>query len=266
MTLTGVLASLLCWSQVGNPHLGARAAALSNAVVSQQDVWSVHHNQAGMAFLEDPEVGISYESRFALRELATKGLVAALPTKFGTFGLNVSQFGYSQYNETKLGVGYARKLAEHVSAGVQLNYLMVSFAEGPYGNRGVLNAELGLQAELTEELTLGAHIFNPTNAKIADYDDERLPVIVRIGADYRFSEKFFTSVEVQKDIDREAQFRVGLEYQVAEIFFLRGGIGTEPFQSSFGFGMLYKDLKLDIATAYHNVLGYSPQASLGYAF
>lgn len=248
-----------------NFHIGGRSAGLGHASVTLSDLWSVHHNQAGLGLLENAQAGFFYESRFMLSELSLKGAAAVIPTKSGTFGLSVSSFGYSLYGENKYGLAYGRKLNSKVSVGVQLNYHNIRIAEN-YGNKNTLSMEGGLLAQLTTKLSLGAHIYNPTRAKVSDYDNERLPTIYRFGMNYKFSDKVFIAAEAEKDVDHNAVFKVGVEYHVMEILYLRGGIATNPVYSSFGFGIELKQFKLDIASEFHQVLGHTPQLSLLYTF
>jgi len=245
---------------------GSRAAGMGNAAVTLDDLWSVSHNQAGLAYLENPSAGIYFENRFLVSELSVKGFAGALPVKnSGVFAIHATQFGYSKYNEQKAGLAYARKLGNKVSMGIQLDYLSTNIA-GDYGKHGTMAVEGGIIAEPVENLRLGVHVFNPTRARLAEYADERIPVLFRIGAGYRFSAKVLFCTEVEKDIDFNASFRAGIEYHPIEQIYLRGGISTEPVQSSFGFGLKLKNFRIDAATSYHQVLGFSPQMGLMYDF
>ena len=246
-----------------NFPMGGRAAGLSNATVSLSGLWAVHHNQAGLARLERPVAGLYYENRYLVKELGLKGGAVAIPVKSGVFGLVVSSFGYSQYSENKYGIAYSRQLSPGFSMGIQLDYLTTQFAE-TYENKGVLAGEIGMQAKVNEDWTIGAHLFNPTRSKLDNIEDERVPTILRIGMDYKFSENVMVVVETEKDIDHKAVVKAGLEYHIVEILYLRAGVSTNPFSNSFGFGLMLKDFNLDVATSYHNVLGYSPQVSLSY--
>jgi hypothetical protein len=249
----------------GNENLpvGARSAALNHTSVNLQDIWSTHHNQAGLASLTNIGGGIYYESRFTMKELSLKGGAVALPLKFGTFGLSVSSFGYSLYSESKVGLAYAMKLSEFFRAGVQLNYHNTHFGEG-YGNINSFTAEVGIQADITEHLSMGAHVFNVSFTKMTDYNNERIPTILRIGAQYQVGEKAIVAAEVDKNIYDKASFKAGIEYHVTEILYLRGGVGTEPTLASFGFGLKFNHFVVDLASGYHANLGFSPQISLSY--
>jgi hypothetical protein len=243
--------------------IGARSAGMGNASVSLSDAWSAQYNQAGLGFVRDISGGVYYENRFLLKELGIKGGVIALPVKAGTFGICVSNFGYSLYSESKYSLSFAKAFGDKLSAGIAMDYLSTKIAEG-YGTQGALAAEFGLQAKPLKGLTIGAHVYNPTRAKLAAYNDERLPTVIRLGGDYAFSEKVTLAVETEKDIAKKAIFKAGIEYKPVKEFYLRAGIGTNPTLTSFGFGINLKALKIDVAANYHQVLGFSPQLGLTY--
>jgi hypothetical protein len=264
--------SIFCFSAglslfAGNEDypIGARSSALGNASVSLSDVWSAHHNQAGLAFVHDPAAGVSYENRFLLKEISVRGGVVALPIKAGTFGLCITNFGYSLYSENKYSLSFAKAFGKKLSAGIAMDYLSTKIAEG-YGSRGSLAAEAGIIAKPLKGLTMGVHVFNPTRSKISAYDDERLPTIIRLGGDYLFSDKVRLAAEVQKDIKYKAEFKAGIEYLPVKELYLRIGLSTNPVLSTFGFGLNLKNLKIDFAASYHQTLGLSPQLGLSYSF
>ena len=264
LILTLNIASL---AKAGNEDfpIGARSAAMGNASVSLSDVWSAQHNQAGLGFVRDISAGAYYENRFMLKELSVKGAVVAIPVKAGTFGLCITNFGYSLYNENKYSLSFAKAFGDKLSAAVAMDYLTTKIAEG-YGSKGVLAAEVGIQARPIEGLSIGVHVFNPTCTKLVDYNDERVPTIIRLGADYTFSHKVILAIETEKDMAKKAVFKAGLEYKVVKEFYLRGGISTNPTIGSFGFGINMKNLKIDFSAGYHQVLGFSPQLGLTYIF
>lgn len=251
------------WNE--NNPIGSRSSGMGNASVSFGDVWSAHHNQAGLGFVRDISAGTYYENRFLLKEISVKGGVVALPIKAGTFGLTISNFGYSLYNENKYSLSFAKTFGDKLSFGIAMDYLTTKIAEG-YGSRGVLAGEFGIQAKPLKGLTIGAHVFNPTRAKIADYNDERLPTIIRFGGDYNFSDKVTVAVETEKDIAQKAIFKAGIEYKPIKELYLRVGVGTNPTLTSFGFGINLKNFKIDVSGNYHQTLGISPQLGLTYIF
>lgn len=255
--------------KAGNDNLpiGARAAGLANSAVTLSDVWSAHHNQAGLGFLTAPSAGVYYESRFLLPELGLGGAVAALPlsNRKGTFGLSYRNFGYQLYSESKAGLAFSRAFSDDLSFGMQINYHQIRIAD-VYGNRNVFTAEVGVQYKVAKNLTLGAHVFNPNRSKLTEINEDRLPAVIRLGLRYNFSKNLFLVGETEKDTYNPAVFRAGIEYLAGSVLFLRAGFGTNPFATSFGFGLLMRNLRFDFSGNFHPVLGFTPQASLTYDF
>ena len=218
-----------------------------------------------MGFLTKASAGIYYENRFLLPELGLSAFTLALPSKIGTFGLSLRRFGYQAYNENKIGLAYSRAFGDKLSLGIQLNYQSVNFAEY-YGTRQTFTAEIGVIYKPGKNMTLAAHVFNPTQTKLSTYDNERIPSIIRIGARYQFSKKVFLAGEIDKSIYNKPVLKAGLEYQIVDVFVLRTGISGNPLTSSFGFGLKLKRLLIDFSGKFHPVLGFTSQFSLTYQF
>jgi len=247
-----------------NYPVGGRQAGLANAGVCLTDIWAVYHNQAALADYNHFAASVYYENRFLVKEMGMQGAAVTGPTKSGVFGLSFSRFGYSLYNESKYGLAFAKSFGENFSAGVQVDYLDTRIGEG-YGNKGVFAVEAGLRARLAKKLYIGFHGYNLTRVKLADYNNERVPTILKLGLQYIFSDKVFVAIETEKDIDQKPVFMAGVEYHVLKAFYLRAGIASNPFLNTFGFGLEIADkLQLDVSTSIHPVLGVSPQASLTY--
>ena len=258
-----VSSRLFAWND--NYSAGARSTGLSNASVTLSDIYAAQNNQAGLSGIKKISGAFYYENKFLIRDLSFKGAMLAIPVKIGVFGVSVNSFGGKNYNENKIGVSYSRSFGEILSAGVQMNYLGTFIGEG-YGNSSAFAVEAGIQAKLIKNLFVGAHIFNPNRAKIAEYNNERAPTIIKLGLRYQFSDKVFLCTEAQKDISVNSVFKAGIEYQIIKDFYLRGGVSTGPVQNSFGFGYHAKYFRTDIAASYHQSLGYSTQIAFSFQF
>lgn len=248
-----------------NGHFGGRSAAMGHASVSLFDVWSTHHNQAGLGWLTAPTAGVFLQNRYLLKEFNYAGAAYAHPLKTGVIGASFTQFGSSLYAENKVGLSYGMRFGENITGGVAMNYHSTRIGNN-YGNHSALTAELGMQAYLNENLMLAAHLFNPTRSKINDYADERIPTIMRLGLSYNFSEKVLTVLEAQKDLLNEPSFKAGIEYIPNDKLYLRAGVGTSPTVATMGIGLKFESLQLDIAASYHSVFGIWPELSLQYKF
>jgi hypothetical protein len=244
---------------------GARSAGMGRASVALSDLWSVNNNPAGMALMMQAEAGVYYENRFLMKELSLKSAAFVLPVGFGVLGLSFNQFGYNLFNENKLGLAYARSFGQYLRMGVELDYLSTRFGEG-YEAADNITFGLGAQSNLTDKLVVGAWVFNPVRARLSSYTDERVPVVMRVGVHYQFTDKFSGTAEVDKQSDRKADLRAGLEYTLTETFYARMGLSTQPEMLSIGTGFDFGKLKLDIAASMHQVLGVSFQSGISYQF
>lgn len=257
----------------GGDHLplGARSAGMGYTGLTHTDLWSVRLNPAGMAGVERPVAGLLYQQHFLSNELAQQGLAAVIPVGKGAFGVSADRFGYSLYTESRVGVGYAMRFGDGLRAGIQLNHVGIRLGEN-YGNSSALTAELGVQARLTKELWLGAHLYNPTQALLGSTGEggvvveERVPTLLRVGLTYTFSTKLQMLVEAEKDIDQAERFRIGMEYNPNKVLFLRTGISTGPVQAHFGAGFRVKQLDIDLAMAVRSQLGPTPVIGINYRF
>lgn len=248
-----------------NTPAGGRSSAMGSASVAISDFWSVHNNQAGLAGFTSTAAGIYFENQYMLKELSRKSLAFVLPSRTGVFGVSYNNFGSVLYNESKIGLAFARRFGGNFSAGIQLDYLKTHLSEN-YGNRSAFTFEAGLQARVNKNLVIGVHVFNPLNVKLSGITEERIPAIVRIGAGYNFSEALLLTGEIEKNIDLKTRIKSGVEYKVVKQAFVRAGITTNPTTYSFGFGLDLKKLKIDFSSTVHQVLGYSPQLSISCYF
>ncbi len=244
---------------------GGRAIAVSNASLTYQDNWAQLNNQAGLSSLKDITVSAGFTNAYFVKELSTNTIALGLPVKGGVFGLNYTYFGYSKFNQNKIGLAYAMQLGKKISAGMQINYLYTHI-EGEYGTSGVAYGEIGLLSQPIDNLFIAAHISNFWHTKYTDYTDIYIPMIFRIGAGYLLYQKALLSIEFEKDFEQDLIFKSGLEFDLNKQFFFRFGVATNPMVFSFGFGYKIKMFKADIAFSKHPVLGYSPAISLNYAF
>lgn len=250
---------------IGNQTSGARSLALGNANTTLYDVWSSNNNQAGLGQVKGFSVGMSYENRFGLSELGLSNLNMAIPVKFGTFGLTVQQFGFSDYSENKFGLAYGMQLSSKVSLGAQVDYYLVSVSEAQTTNKDAIAVELGMQIKATEKFSVAAHIFNLTNSEVTGDFQEKLPMILTLGLKYDFSKKVFAVVDLEKNIDLPANLKAGIEYHPVDAFYFRGGLNTYDFHFSGGIGAELKSFKIDLGFSHQAYLGYVSQIALSYS-
>ena len=264
---------------------GARSAALGQmGSVLADDGWAGAGNVAVLGQLAQPTVGVGAENRYLLPALNTASLVVAVPIgyrqaeaapvagsaagaevpRYGTVGFTAQRFGGKLYAEQRLGLGYGYQLGT-VRVGARVEVLQTSI-QG-LGSRRTVAASLGGQADLIpRRLTFGATLYNLNQARLADYQDERLPTVLRAGLAWRAAEKVLLLIETEKDVEQDADFKAGLEYQPLPAVALRAGLSTLTSQLTGGVGLRTGPFRLDYAAGWHETLGLSQQLSAAYVW
>ena len=269
MKLTNALIALLLLVTIpsygqGWLPVGTRSNSMANASVCNTDVWAYHHNPGALGEVKTFSAGLSYTNRFLLKDFQSQALALAIPMKVGVLSVGAQLYGHDQFRSQRAGIGYGLKLAEKFYAGVQLNYQGIVLNEN-YGSSHGVTAEVGLQALLTEKWRIGVSMFNVTRSKLSNYQDDRLTTVMRLGTNYLLSKKVLLAAEVNKDVEQVPRFSGGVEYQAVENLFIRAGAGSGPTEFTFGLGYKYKSVQLDLGSAYHQVLGWSPHFSITYS-
>ena len=228
-------------------------------------MWALHNNIAGLAGLTQTQFGAYAENRFGVRAFTTVALLGIYPTsKFGVYGISLSRFGDALYNRQHIGVGAAHKLGQF-SLGAKVDVWQVA-VQG-YGSRKTATIAVGGQAEIVPGLYFGAHAYNLNQAKLADFEDERLPTIMKAGLSYMPYKKLLLLAESEKNIDHNATFKVGIEYQLfPDKFILRSGLQSLTNTLYFGAGLVARQLIVDYAYGTTTLLGSSHYLSVAYSF
>ena len=220
------------------------------------DVFSFSSNQAALAQIKNPSIGVYGEDRFLLNAANMYAAVVALPTKQGNFGVEINYFGFKNYNESQIGFAYARNVGRLLDIGIKFNYF--SFRIPTYQNSSSLNFEIGAIAHLTDKLNAGIHVYNPVGGNLSKTDDEKLSSIYKFGIGYEASESFLISAEIVKQEDMPVNVNAGVQYNFLRQFFARAGITSENESPYAGAGVSWNNIRLDVSASYHPQLGLSP--------
>lgn len=244
---------------------GARTGAMANNGVTLIDAFAYHHNPGALGFIEKGTAGLSYESRYALKELQTQSLAVAVPLKIGVISVGGQFYGYDTYRTTRAGLGYSMKLSENISAGVQINYLGTRLSSY-YGSKHGVSAEFGALAKLNDRVNVGFSVVNLGRTRLADFKDDRYGTLLRLGLSYQLLEELLIVAEIEQEINFDTRLRAGFEYHPIELLYIRAGVQGAPMDFAFGFGLKYERFKVDLSTQYNQTLGWTPAASFIFDF
>ena len=244
---------------------GAAQAGSGSISVFTTGIWATHNNPAGLAKLMNPETGLYIENRFLIKELFFNAGSFAFPVKNGGIGIAITHLQLGQYTNTFAGFAFGRKFGERFSAGVRFDGYRVSFGK-EYEAGTAVSFDAGIEWSISDKVTFACNVFNPTSVQLIAATDERIPSIVRAGFSYKPMPELILMTEVEKTSGAVPVVNCGMEYVFDDKIFVRAGLGLNSSKYSFGFGYIYTQFTIDVAASWHQILGFTPQASLSYNF
>ncbi|MBV6643677.1 MAG: hypothetical protein KI791_23355 [Cyclobacteriaceae bacterium] len=236
-------------------NLGARNSALGGASLTINDAWANLNNVGMIGRAEDATGAITYQNRYNIPEFMVLG--GSYIQTFGFFnsGLSFYRFGSDLYSEQKLGLAVGNTI-QMVSIGAGAN--LIQYRIEGLGSWQYWVLELGGVAQLTDQLFIGAHIFNIGTG-------DNIPVIMKAGLSYRPISELMINVETHKSLDSDTRFVTGIEYFIIKPLALRTGISTSPFKSAFGLGFLLHPFDINYAFSDQSNLGTIHEVSLNFS-
>lgn len=243
---------------------GPRALGTGQIGLMNADVWSVQNNIGSLGWFNKSGVGVSFDNRYNLQALNQIAFSSAITTeKFGNFGIGASRFGADIFNQTRAQLGWAKRFGI-ASIGIQAQWYQIAAADFP--SRNFLIVQFGGMAQLTPKIHFSGSIYNLNQAKGSEYQDEKIPTIVRAGLAFLPNPKVKLMTEVQKDLSQKAVFKAGLEYEFTEKVWARTGFVSQTNQVCGGIGVEWRNLVFDYAVSRHPNLGWTNSIGINYIF
>ncbi len=246
---------------------GVRAVALGGAATALTgDVWGFS-NPASWATLPGRALSFFASQSFGLSQLQLGAVQYVEITPLGAVAGGARTFGYEEYRGSHFNLGFARGFTLGTSrrfyAGFNLRYYHVRLGGG-YGSSGAVGLSLGGLVQIFPRLHLGFHATNLNGP--AWTRGEALPQTLSLGLSYAPGPRILLLLDGFKDLDRPLSVRAGLEMRPVDVLALRIGITTRPTRFTAGVGLRLGRLRAGIAAERHAALGWSPAASLGFAW
>ena len=255
----GIVCSAISQADTGT---GTRSIALGETGLGFQDINAAYTNPAGLEGLSSLSMQASISRPFTIPELSNVQLavgsnLSATDFLFAT----VAAKGTSDFRQSRISLGYGRKLTETLSVALEIESLLLFIRS--YGNDFAIGYGISLQHRPFSQLVIGAHIRNPVQIV------KEAVVIPKstfsLGLSYFISDVVSINTEAFKDTQFKFRFKSGIEYKVHPLFTLRVGATTNPAMLHFGFGWVVGErIVVDFSVAYHTLLGVTPSIGIGY--
>lgn len=260
-----VLLALVVPLSGNNPYKlknGAEETGMGGICLTLPGFWQYFHNQALLAYNDAYAASVNYDNRFNIKELGTRSAAITIPAGNTSLGVVYSNYGYKDFRRISTGLAAGMRLGDCLSAGLQIDY----FSERTYGeyeSYQTITFELGIAYNITEDVRIGMHIFNPLPKSILELN---IPSAISTGIGANISEGLFLAAEITLITDNDIQLRTGFDYEIVKNLHLRTGYSTLNNSFSLGLGYKIRPVAIDIAFASHESLGLTSAISLTFSF
>ena len=243
--------------------MGATSVAMGQTGVAVPNTnWAIFSNSAMMP-TDETRVSFYGFRYVGIAEITDMAANVMTPLNWGTVGIGIHRYGFNLFNENRLLLAYKNSMDRfHYGASVAYTHI---FQGGNYGSAGAIGLDLGLAAEIMEDLWFGARITN-LNQPTYGNTNEELSRELATGLSFMLTPEALITAEIVKDVMFPLSFRSGVQYEVIQSLFIRAGITTEPETYSFGFGYQASSWEVNFALQQHNPLGLSPALDLSVKF
>lgn len=202
-------------------------------------------------------IALSWRRDFLLAGMADKRVSAVLPVGLNGFAtVEYNHHGDATYGEQWAAMGYVLRVAEWLRVGAQGRWMSIGVADGWYEPQHWLGADVMALARFGKTELMLSTGTRPW--------DEARPWRAVAQLVYRPSPVWTTALAVESDDC--VRLRCGMEYAFEGILFFRAGMATNPMLASFGVGVKYGMMVLDIGAEMHSALGLSPCCSMAVCF
>lgn len=281
-------------------NYSARAAAMGNAYTGlANDASAVFFNPAGLVQISGKEAQLTYmnyldgvncaaavyaQNYNGLTSLGifSKGLNATedrtIVDEYGQYAGTDGTFGVSDF---VIGISAARTLLPILDLGINVKFLQESLDDQ---SATAIAFDVGIMHQTTNKnLKVGIALRN-VGKQLSYFTDneyeEKMPITATLGFNLHPNDKLYATLDIYKPLNYDYLGRLGAEYKIYEMLFLRAGYKTNASDwktggnqealagMSFGFGVnlqQYK-LKMDYAISSYGDLGYVNQITMGYLF
>ena len=244
------------------PFDNAAAMALGGATVAQPGLSGGITNDAQLGLGKTLGVYVGSAVPYGTGSWQTAQLQAFHRLgKNSALGLDIAHSGIEVYAEQHFRLLYGRKLGEKFYLGGGAHVLRNTAQE--YGSATSATFSVSLLAQALPKVWIGAKVLNPIQQKIGD---DVIRSGLRVGATWQVSTLLTLLTEMEKDLERPAQIKGGIEYSPVPALLVRAGVRSgHTARIGFGAGLRLKNgLRLDVGSEWHPTLGLTPAAMVSW--
>ena len=241
------------------------ALALGNAfTASAYGTDAIRFNPAALCYQNKNELLCGYEHFFSnLEGLRNINIGFARPLWGGGFGVQLSEFGFSEQKEQTVTIAFGTALTNEFSFGLGGDLYLIDNQRIGYGF--AYGLDISFLARLYRKWSLGIFGHNLNRPQFGDYEEGELPYEVRAGFAYVPFEGVLSELDVSM-VEENLRVHMAGEFSLFKFLNLRVGVKTNPSVVSTGTGIVYKFIGVDYGLEYIPELPLTHSISLEFEF
>ena len=142
--------------------------------------------------------GFHFRNDFGMKELMFADIVGIMNIRKNILFFSVSHYGYVNYGDFKLTVGYGRNFSDRFAMTARIFYLM-AHARG-YPARHSLCADFAFAYRVTPKVLLDAAVYNPFMLRYGFAGQDVIPLKFAMGCTYMPVRKLLLSLTMSKSL------------------------------------------------------------------
>ena len=223
-------------------------------------------NPAAVAWLPGKKLTLAYFNRYMQKETGAVSAAFFYPHPTVSGGVSLAVFGSSLYRDIRFACTAGKKLGPYWSIGVSFVYRTVHL-NGLTPSPAYLSAGYGAVYRPSEKWRFGIVCMNLPAIRTsgtAFHGISRYAVLA--GCSWRFLPRLELETEAETSYGVPFRGALGFRFAPSAGWSVRSGIRTEPLEPFWGAGYTYRCFTVDLAVAYHPMLGGSGGVALSYRF
>ena len=175
-------------------------------------------SNAATALSGESKIAVGFRNDFLLQDLMYKSVSGQIGITGNCLTFSIMHYGYAQYGEYKIAVGYSRVFGKKFSIGMTFHYIGNHARD--YGVEHSITFDISAHCNITQKIGFGVRAFNPAHLKygITGENAPRLPMIFNLDFHYKISRKILLYIFAEKEIGGALRIGIGGIYSPHRLF------------------------------------------------
>jgi hypothetical protein len=228
--------------------------------ISQDWLFRVHsvENLSGMPTMScfsDSYAGFHFRNDFGMKEMMFADCSGTWHIKKNMLMFSINHYGYGNYGEMTLSVGYGRNFGDRFAMTARIFYMMAHARS--YPTRHSLCTDFALTYKVSGKLLLNATVYNPFMMRYGIVGQEIIPLKFAVGCTYLPVQKLLLSLTTTKMLPGE--WEVDCRFMAQPIPPLLLAVHGSNSRLGIFIGLIYRKFLISVEAAWYYRVSVSSQ-------